>query len=345
MDVLASTVELAASLGYNGLFTSLQLPESDPKQVMEDFPKLTALAARYHMQVNVDVSPRTFEMLGIPDKYDMRALRNLGIDVARLDWGYDESEIARLTHNDAGVYIEINASSNAFNRAFLDRIAEAGADFKRMRSCHNFYPKARTGLNPEYVGAANRLSHEYGIETGAFIASRYHHRHVAGDGLPTIERHRYMDPVASAKELYLLKTDNIYFGDDFACKEELTAVKEIRSDIIELRVDPLPCCKQETKWLFSQDSMHMIHQEIPHLIRCSKRYPGVPEPFHNIERKDGDITLDNGTYTRYHGELNIVRGDMPADNRVNVIGRIVEEERFLTQYLKSGISFRFICNK
>ena len=52
-------------------------------------------------------------------------------------------------------------------------------------------------------------------------------------------------------------------------------------------------------------------------------------------RRRGDVTIDNSNYGRYMGELQIVLHDLPADRRVNVIGRIVSEDLCLLEKLPS----------
>ena len=39
-------------------------------------------------------------------------------------------------------------------------------------------------------------------------------------------------------------------------------------------------------------------------------------------RLRGSVTMDNRLYGRYSGEIQLVRQDLPADGRVNVIGRV-----------------------
>ena len=58
-----------------------------------------------------------------------------------------------------------------------------------------------------------------------------------------------------------------------------------------------------------------------------------------IERNFGDITIDNANFGRYAGEIQIVDDVLPADERVNVIARILPEEIFMTGYIKPGQKF------
>ena len=55
-----------------------------------------------------------------------------------------------------------------------------------------------------------------------------------------------------------------------------------------------------------------------------------------------DITLDNVNYQRYMGEMQILKCDLPADERVNVIASLNEEEQKLLKYLTSSTAFQFV---
>jgi len=45
-----------------------------------------------------------------------------------------------------------------------------------------------------------------------------------------------------------------------------------------------------------------------------------------IPREKGSVTIDNNQYGGYAGELQITLTDLPANEKVNVVGRMVEED-------------------
>lgn len=53
------------------------------------------------------------------------------------------------------------------------------------------------------------------------------------------------------------------------------------------------------------------------------------------------LTADNSAYGRYSGELEIALTDLPADVRVNVIGRIAEDDLWKLAYYRYGAEYRF----
>ena len=78
----------------------------------------------------------------------------------------------------------------------------------------------------------------------------------------------------------------------------------------------------------SQESRSSCHSQVS------------PQPAQTRQR--GDVTIDNSNYGRYMGELQIVLQDLPADERVNVIGRIVSEDLCLLECVHPGRRFRLM---
>jgi len=56
----------------------------------------------------------------------------------------------------------------------------------------------------------------------------------------------------------------------------------------------------------------------------------------------GSITIDNENYGRYTGEIQIIRSDLKADDRVNVIGHVPENARLLLDCIKGGQAFMLV---
>ena len=72
------------------------------------------------------------------------------------------------------------------------------------------------------------------------------------------------------------------------------------------------------------------------------KYKGTPFPPKNTrDIKRGDILIDSDLYTRYAGELQVAIKDMKNYGKTSVVGRIVEEEIFLLDYIEPWMSFGF----
>ena len=56
----------------------------------------------------------------------------------------------------------------------------------------------------------------------------------------------------------------------------------------------------------------------------------------------GSLTIDNIRYGRYSGEIMLVRSDLPADDRVNVIGHVPENALILLNHIQRGGKFTLV---
>jgi hypothetical protein len=65
-----------------------------------------------------------------------------------------------------------------------------------------------------------------------------------------------------------------------------------------------------------------------------------PEMIH--ERFAGSVTVDNIGYGRYMGEIQVVKHDLPKNEKVNVVSEIVAEDRALIQAIKGGSRFKLV---
>ncbi len=64
---------------------------------------------------------------------------------------------------------------------------------------------------------------------------------------------------------------------------------------------------------------------------------------HCVIRKAGAITIDNGLYQRYSGELQVVTKSAIQDRRVNVVANLANIEDLVKLLRhKEGIVYRFI---
>lgn len=66
------------------------------------------------------------------------------------------------------------------------------------------------------------------------------------------------------------------------------------------------------------------------------------EPENCAERPRGAITIDNCGYGRYSGEIMMVREDLKADPRVNVIGEVPECAHLLMDNIRRGQKFTLV---
>lgn len=328
--------------GFDRIFTSLHIPEADYEKVTAQFKKVVEFSKGLGMKVIADISPLGFQFLGM-DNMDTAPLKKMGIDVLRLDFGYSPNEIARFTNNEHGIKIEINAST--VTERFFVELEKHSPNHANLQACHNYYPRRNTGISEETFISKNEMIREKGLRITAFIPSLTGRRGPVYEGLPTLEKHREQDPYLSAKHLFALGADDVFFGDGMPSEEELEKVGALKEDGIELRTRSFDESPAARKYLShpmysnrsdcAEDAVRAVEGrgllgegETVHAANC-------------MNRKKGSITLDNSRYLRYMGELQILLRDLPADERVNVIGEVIEEDLFLLDYIKDETKFCF----
>lgn len=333
----------AKKYGYSGVFTSLHIPEANYEKAIEEFKELASLCHNLEMNIIADISPRAFTYLGA-DMNNLSVLKDMGIYGVRVDFGFTPEEIASFTHNTYGLKVEINAST--VSRRFLEELDKFNPKYDMLQACHNYYPRLNTGISLETFKKKNEMLKSYGMKITAFVPSLINKRGPIFEGLPTLEIHRLLEPQVSASELFALGMDAVFFGDSIPTDRELKAVGGLEEDVIQLRIELFEPCSVERSIIFN--SYHVNRPDAAEdVIRSTSsretlRKEDTINAYNNIERKAGYITIDNKDYLRYCGELQICKKSLPMDNRVNVVGRIIEEDLMLLKYIEDETKFRFI---
>ena len=336
-------IDSAKKSGFESVFTSLHIPEADYKQAIEEFKEMVNFSKKLDMKVIADISPRTFKYLGAA-MGDFKILKELGLYGIRVDFGFSPEEISKFTKNQYEMKIEINAST--VTKKFLDEFEKYCPDYNNFQACHNYYPRLNTGISLETYLYKNELLRKYNIPISAFVPSLVNKRGPVFEGLPTLEKHRFLDPQISAKHLFLTGMDNVIFGDSIPSKEEIISVGRLDEKLLELRVNIFT-----SEGIQRDIILNPIHINRPDcaedVVRSTASRENLPpgtviRPENNIERKTGYITIDNLDYLRYSGELQICKRALPADRRVNVAGKVEDTEVFLLNYIGEETMFKFI---
>ena len=326
-----SLIEKAASMGLNRLFTSVQIPEAvdDGESFFEDFAAILAAAVTNNFEIIIDVNPENIFSL------DLEGL------VLRLDDGFSAEQVAEISRSRK---IQLNAST--VTKKFLDSLTNCGANFENITALHNFYPHPHTGLETYFFENQNKLLHDFGISVGAFVPSMNKPRLPLCEGLPTLEDCRNFSTDLSARFLAALGADFIIIGDGLPTDEECSAVAGIVDDEVILQTKLLT--DDETsieilKYIFTRrpDVSKSVIRAVEGR-QILKHIGGIiaPDNF-TAERSFGDVTIDNVNFGRYVGEVQIVENVLPPDPRVNKVASILNEENFLTGYIKPGQKFSF----
>lgn len=340
-------LDLAAKYGFKRVFTSLLEINGDKEQILSGFKKIVQYGKSLGLEVMVDISPRLFKELDIT--YDnLEFFHDLGADGIRLDVGYTGQEEARMTRNPYGLKIEINMSSGT---SYVDNIMSYSPKTDNLLASHNFYPMEYAGLALDFVEQCNHRFKKFGLNTSAFVSSQ---AATFGpwpimDGLCSLEMHRNLPLVTQVKHLMLLGTiDDIIIANAYASEAELKAMSEtFFAPELELTVVPAADITPDERInLF--DFPHFYRGDrSEYLLRSTMTrvvFKDKPFPAHNtIPIKRGDVMVGNANFGQYKGETEIALKDMPNDKfRLNVVGRISDDDLVLLDYVKPWSSFKLV---
>ena len=329
-------IEMAASLGLRRIFTSVLIPEAD-SDLQAEFATVLVAAVENDFEVIIDVMPTTIADFDFAFDFEQITLR--------LDDGFTAAQIVELSYKRK---VQLNAST--VTNEFLTTLLNLDANFQNISALHNFYPQIHTGLDTYFFSEQTKLLHDFDIEVGAFVPTLEGKRRPPfGEGLPTLEDCRDFSTDLAARFLSALGTDFIIIGDGLPTEDECKALVNVREDEVIMRARLL------TDDLTSIELLNNSFTRRPDVSKSViravegrqflKNSGGNIEPDgFPVERSFGDVTIANDHFGRYAGEVQIVDNNLPADSRVNTVAKIVEEEIFLTSYLRprQKFSLRFV---
>lgn len=332
-------LEFASKQGYTRIFTSFHIPEADYTNFKAEVLEFFSIAKNYGMDIISDISPNTFKLLGI-DGMNLSALKELGVQTVRIDFGYSTEEIAQMSKNECGVKIQLNAST--ITKEFFCELDNLNASYKNIDALHNFYPRVGTGISKECLIEKNAILRKRGIKIAAFVMSNSRKRGPLYDGLPTLEDHRNMKVKDAANHLFALGNDYVFIGDSLPSDRELLELASLEPDVIDLDIE-IKTKNQFVRELLENTFSARVDEARDAVRAAETRLlldGNVIKNENSVDIKVGDITIDNKWYGRYMGELQISKVNKGADKRTNVIGRVKEKDMYLIKYIKGGRKFR-----
>lgn len=183
----------------------------------------------------------------------------------------------------------------------------------------------------------------------AFIPGDGEKRGPLYEGLPTLEKHRSMRPLQAYLELVQdCAVDKVLIGDISGSLESVQEISSASGGIIPVRYESFINASEVLK-VVEQVHTNRLDPEARDVIRSveSREENKVAlQPMNTISRKRGSITIDNELYGRYAGEMQVVVNDLPVDEKVNVVGMVVEEDVPLLPYIGAGKNFQlFLCDR
>lgn len=326
-------LEGAARQGAKIVFTSLHIPEDNINDIKKNLSSLIKKCKELNLLLVPDISPRTFEKLDLKSN-DIEGLKQLGFNAIRLDFGFDSPQKIAELQND--FIVMLNAST--VDKTYLIECESTGVNLQKLILTHNFYPHKNTGLDEITFLEKNQTFVNMGMRIQAFVCGDDLKRYPLYEGLPTLEKHRGLNPYVAAVELIKkYHISEIIIGDSKAKLETLRYINDyMEKGIITIKA----FLENGYEYLFDEEIS--IRKDSGKLIRLIK--PRVPNitTYHTLARGKGAITIDNKLYGRYSGEISIVKEDLESDSRVNVIGYIHPEYIPLLSYIDDSISIKFV---
>lgn len=325
----------AAKYGAKYLFTSLHIPEENYDDISEKLEKILDICHRENLLLIPDISPVTFEKLGIVNQ-DMKALSDLGIKAIRLDYGFDSADT--LLELQKKFVLFLNAS--VIDQAFLVEMKQSGLDLNKVKVAHNFYPKTETGLSSLFFDSLNEKFKNEKIDILAFIAGDALKRFPLYEGLPTLEQHRGVNSYVAAVELSeRYGISDIMIGDSSAALQSLEYIQKFLSS----KTITLPVyLSADYRELYSNGAIRVRKDLSDKVIRLStERTQGI-QVNRTLDRYHGAITIENELAGRYCGEVQICKNSLPFSSTTNIIGFVHPEYLSLLKYLNGSTNLELV---
>ncbi|WP_040203144.1 MupG family TIM beta-alpha barrel fold protein [Neobacillus jeddahensis] len=316
-------IAVAGKYGVKRAFTSLHIPE-ESGDLASRAKQLLQTAKDFGIEVYADVSERTPAHLGLNSLFELKTLGVIGL---RLDDFFAHETILDLARE---FKLALNAS--ILFEDDIRALLKDGLTADQLLAWHNFYPRCETGLSKPFFESQNGLYKKFGIPVSAYISGDGEKRGPLFEGLPTLEEHRNIDSYVAALELNGAGVEDIYIGDPEVSEDLLKKLIDFdQHQRVQVRIEGFQEGEFRLRPDFSRDVLRFMDTRSADSI--------IPE---NTEaRPMGTITRDNDRYGRYRGEVQISLGDLPSDDRVNVVGRVVETDLPLLSLLKPGQTIHF----
>lgn len=372
LEDIKEYIELSSKYGFTKIFSSMFSVEGSKEEVLDYFEELIDHAHKHDMIVDLDVNPDLFKRLDASID-DLSVFSEIGVDILRMDQSFGKDKDFELMNNKYGIDIEFNS-----NIKVVDGLVKAGANPEDILVCYNFYPQRYTGFGWDVFREMSAELKSYGdVNIGAFVSSNNENTHGvwdSKDGLPTVERLRYLSIDTQARILLATGLINdIIIGNAYASEDELKSLKEvydnhsfdirnkglresIESGTFTVNSSQIIQLKPEIDSKASDTEKDILYNFAPHISiernnefiwrsRMSRiKDDRVIEPRTSDKKyfDRGDVLIVNDNYKHYAGEVEIALGKVENDGERNLVARIKEDELMMLGLIDSGILVKFI---
>ncbi|MBO0441926.1 DUF871 domain-containing protein [Candidatus Enterococcus ikei] len=336
-DETQTYIEEMSRIGFEGIFTSLHIPEDNAALYKKRLEKLGEITQKFKLKLMVDISGDAVKQAGLSfERLD--EILAIGVTGLRMDYAISNQKIA-----EASQFLDIGLNASTITAKDVDELKSFKANFTNIEAWHNYYPRPETGLSSQFFIEKNNWLKQSGFQVFAFVPGNNHLRGPLFEGLPTLEKHRYDNPFSAAldlKENYQI--DGVYLGDPMIKGRTKRQFEEyVNHQIISLEVIDIG----SDYYSFILGEHNNRQDDARDVIRSANaRFKKIEtiNPETLVERKLGSVTIDNLHYGRYMGEIQVTKKDLPAYEKVNVAAQIVLEDCSLLKLIRAGRVFKLI---
>ncbi len=349
-----NTVMLASKYHFDEIFTSIHLPEYSLQQQLDTCRLISQQTKEHGLELTVDIGGYFIEQL-LSDSEKLSDFKNMRADFIRLDYGYKKEEVKALYENlnirgfviNASIYSKEEVDDNLAFFKSLDENIE-------IRACHNYYVRQESGIDDTCALKQDSYFEEYNVPIYYCVPTYSHPRGPLHLGLCTLEKHRFKSISEVITDLYLNHNLNaLMMSDEWLGEKEFEEVEEtlglLQSPLDKYQqIDVVfcPTATKEEKDIVLQDHLFRYDSPYQYLRSQSSRqmaeFASVIKQNNMLERKAGDITIDNELYKRYSGELQVVTQDSSVDGRVNVVAKLANKKDLIKLLrFREGITYHF----
>lgn len=339
-DVSESTyayMKRMKAANFNGIFTSLHIPEDDSSQYLKRIQSLGQAAQELKLKLMVDISAKALEAIGVRIEEDVSQLKAMGITGIRMDYGISMATIAAVSR-----VLTVGLNASTLTPEEVLELENHQADFSQMELWHNYYPRPETGLAKESFIERNKWLQSQGLKVIAFVPGDERLRGPLFEHLPTLEKHRQINPLAGALELIKeCQVEEVYVGDERLSQASMAQFNRyFKEAVLSLKVTPLTTNYHD---LFIGCHTNRVDDARDVVRSQEARFKQLPliEQEGCIKREKGSVTLDNQLYGRYMGELQLTKKELPTDSRVNVVATVIPAHLALVDWIQPGQDYEF----
>ncbi|HFD1784244.1 TPA: MupG family TIM beta-alpha barrel fold protein, partial [Enterococcus hirae] len=133
-------IQKMAKNGFDGIFTSMHIPEDDASLYKKRLTELGECAKENQLDLMVDISGDALKHAGF-SMADLEPLKKIGVTGLRMDYHLSNEQIANWSHQ-----IKISLNASTITPQDVTELQVANADFSQLEAWHNYYPRPETGL-------------------------------------------------------------------------------------------------------------------------------------------------------------------------------------------------------